>query len=201
MQGDDSVLAGGDIAKSVTYDLTFRPKPGQEFGVITAVRLEALPDDSLPGHGPGMVFYEGEPGDFFLSEVKLEADGKAARFAGASQDFGTPASAAIDGDPQTGWSVAGGQGKPHVAVFSLADPAPAAKELKLHLLMERYYAAPLGRFRVSVTTDPRAAGDAAPRAAAGGRGGTGRAWRPPCRFSPDAAPLFPRHRTRTGRGA
>jgi hypothetical protein len=151
--GDDSVLAGGDVAKSVTYDLTFRP----ELRGITAVRLEVLPDESLPNHGPGMVFYEGQSGDFYLSEISLQAGGKGMKFAKAAQSFGTPASAAIDGDPQTGWSISGGAGNSHVAVFSLAEPVSEAGELKLHMLFERYYASPLGHFRVSITTDPRAA--------------------------------------------
>jgi hypothetical protein len=152
---DGSVLAGGDTTKSDTYDLTFHS------GVqgVTAVRLEALPDESLPRGGPGMVFYEGGAGDFFLSEISLIADGKPARFSRATNDFsasGFAAEKAIDGDPQTGWSINGGQGKPHVAVFSLAEPAGEGKELKLHLLFERYFAAPLGHFRISVTNDPRA---------------------------------------------
>jgi mono/diheme cytochrome c family protein len=150
---DNSVLAGGDIAKSVTYDLTFRP----ELRGITAVRLEALPDDSLPGRGPGMIYYEGQPGDFFLSEIALQADGQALKFNKASQTDGSVASTAIDGDPQTGWSIGNGQGRAHAAVFSLATPAGDAKELTLHMLFERYFAAPLGHFRISVTTDPRAA--------------------------------------------
>lgn len=150
---DDSILAGGDVAKSVTYDLTFRAG----LRGITAVRLEVLPDDSLPSHGPGMVFYEGQLGDFYLSEISLQAGGKAMKFAKAAQSFGTPASAAIDGDPQTGWSIDGGAGNSHAAVFSLAEPVGDAGELKLHMLFERYYASPLGHFRVSVTTDPRAA--------------------------------------------
>ncbi|MDB5298961.1 MAG: hypothetical protein JWO87_624, partial [Phycisphaerales bacterium] len=151
---DNSVLAGGDVAKSVTYDLTFRPElPG-----ITAVRLEALPHDSLPNRGPGMVSYEGQPGDFFLSEISLRTDGQAAKFGKANQTDGSAASGAIDGDPQTGWSIGDGQGRPHSAVFALATPTGDAKELKLHMLFERYFAAALGRFRISVTTDPRAAG-------------------------------------------
>jgi hypothetical protein len=150
---DNSVLAGGDVAKSVTYDLTYRP----DVRNVTAVRLEVLPDDSLPGHGPGMTFYEGQLGDFFLSEISLQADGKPAKFSRAAQDFGSPASAAIDGDPQTGWSIANGEGKPHVAVFGLAEPTGEARELKLHLLCERYHAAPLGHFRIAVSSDPRAA--------------------------------------------
>jgi hypothetical protein len=150
--GDDSVLAGGDTVKSCAYDLTFR----STFQNITAIRLEALPDDSLPGHGPGMTFYEGENGDFFLSTLSMKADGADAQFARAAQTFGSPASDAIDADPQTGWAITGGTGKPQIAVFSLKQPIGHAAELKVHLLFERYFAAPLGHFRISVTSDPRA---------------------------------------------
>ena len=152
MLDDDSVLAGGDTVKSCAYDLTFR----SDFRNITALRLEALPDDSLPGHGPGMTFYEGQNGDFFLSTISLKADSREAKFDKASQTFGSPASAAIDSDPQTGWAITGGTGMPQTAVFSLEAPIAHAGELKLHMLFERYFAAPLGHFRISVTTDPRA---------------------------------------------
>ena len=40
---------------------------------ITALRLEALPDDSLPKRGPGRIAYEGPFGDFFLSEFTRAA--------------------------------------------------------------------------------------------------------------------------------
>src|SRR5262249_53466692 len=60
---------------------------------------------------------------------------------------------AIDGNPLTGWSINGGQGKGQSAVFSLADPLPEANALALQLVFEKYYAAALGRFRISVTTD------------------------------------------------
>ncbi|HWE96145.1 MAG TPA: PSD1 and planctomycete cytochrome C domain-containing protein [Tepidisphaeraceae bacterium] len=151
---DGSVLAGGDVAKSVTYDLTFRP----ELRGVTAVRLEALPDESLPGRGPGMIYYEGQPGDFFLSEISLQGDGQPLKFAKVAQSDGSSAAMAIDGDPQTGWSIGNGQGRAHTAIFSLAAPTEVAKELKLHMLFERYFAAPLGHFRISVTNDPQAAG-------------------------------------------
>ena len=155
-QDDGSVLAGGDITKSDTYDLTFRDVPGG----ITAVRLEVLPHESLPSGGPGMVYYEGAAGDFFLSEISLQADGKPARFDKAVQSFADgkfTAANAIDGDPQTGWSVKGAQGKANLAIFSLAAPTGDAKQLDLRLHFERYFAAPLGHFRVSVTTDHAAA--------------------------------------------
>lgn len=153
LQSDGSILAGGDISKSDTYDLTFRNVPKG----ITAVRLEVLPDKSLPRGGPGMVYYEGAFGDFFLSEFSATVDGKPAKFAHATQSFangGNTAANAIDGDPQTGWSVAGAQGKPNLAIFSLAEPVIANDEFALKLHFERYFAAPLGHFRISVTTDP-----------------------------------------------
>ncbi len=153
---DNSVLAGGDITKSDTFDLTF---PSDLKG-ITAIRLEALPADSLPMHGPGMAYYEGPFGDFALSKFALAADGKDQKFASAVADFATKDGAvvgAIDDNPQTVWMIDGAQGKPHVAVFMLAKPTGEAKELRIHMLFERYYSCDLGHFRISATTDPRAA--------------------------------------------
>ena len=154
---DDSVLASGDITKSDRYDLTF-DVPVEK---ITALRLEALPDDSLPAHGPGMAYYEGPKGDFFLGELQLIANGKAIAFAGASHSYAknsfgsdAPASAAIDGDMQTGWSTGGREGRRHEAVFVLKEPLTAQEGLKIQLHFGRHYACSLGRFRLSVTTRP-----------------------------------------------
>ena len=130
---DDSILAGGDIAKSVTYDLTF-DAPSTP---VTAIRLEALTDESLPNRGPGMAFYELEFGDFFLSEITAKSDGQAVKFSKASQTFGSPARDAIDGDPQTGWRVTGGTGRSQVAVFSFDKPVSASGDLAVHMLFER----------------------------------------------------------------
>jgi hypothetical protein len=62
----------------------------------------------------------------------------------------------VDGDPLSGWSINGGQGKAHTAVFTFEKPVAEAGRLALRMLFERYYASSLGRFRVSVSTDPRA---------------------------------------------
>ena len=62
---------------------------------------------------------------------------------------------AIDGDPQTGWSVNGGQGQAHTAVFTFAAPLVGATTIDLELLFEKYYAAGLGRFRMWATDDDR----------------------------------------------
>lgn len=156
LKPDGSVLASGDTTKRDIYNLTFANPPAG----ITAVRLEVLPDDSLPAHGPGMVFYEGPFGDFFLSEINLAADGKDDKFVTAAATYSAPGfsiASAIDGDGQTGWAINGQQGKANHAVFGLSKPTAAAKSLSVRMLFERYDASPLGHFRISVTTDPRAA--------------------------------------------
>jgi hypothetical protein len=153
---DDSILASGDESKSDRYEIAFEHLPS----VITAIRLEALPDASLPKHGPGRVFYEGPFGDFELSELTATADGKPIHFQSAAQSFASNpggAGAAIDGNPLTSWSVNGGQGKAHSAVFILREPLRNAKRLSLGMLCEYYYAAGLGRFRISAATSPVAA--------------------------------------------
>jgi hypothetical protein len=53
----------------------------------------------------------------------------------------------------------GGQGKAHYAIFSPEQPA-SGKRMALRMLFEKYYAAALGRFRISVSSDPRAGGGA-----------------------------------------
>ena len=153
---DGSVLSSGDQTKRDVYDVLFRT----ELRGITALRLEALPDEGLPKRGPGRIYYEGPAGDFFLSEVSLAADGTPVEIARASHSFaggGAGASGTLDGNPQTGWSINGGQGRSHTAVFNLRRPLENASKLSLRLLFERYFAAGMGRFRVSVTTDAKPA--------------------------------------------
>ncbi len=141
VQPDDSVFASGDITKSDTYELKFRT----DLRGITAVRLEALPDDRLPRHGPGMAYYEGPKGDFFMGEFQLSADARPLKFARATESyakngFGSSASAtlATDGDPQTGWSTSGREGERHEAVFVLAEPLARAGELQLKMMFGRH---------------------------------------------------------------
>ena len=159
VQPDHSVLASGDISKSDLYDLAFTNLTGR----ITAIRLEALPDDRLPAHGPGLAYYEGPKGDFFMGEFQVSADGSPVKFAKASESYaknnfgsGASAKAATDGDPQTGWSCAGRMGEAHEAVFVPAEPI-TARRLDLKMMFGRHYACSLGRFRISVTTDERGA--------------------------------------------
>jgi Protein of unknown function (DUF1553)/Protein of unknown function (DUF1549)/Planctomycete cytochrome C len=153
VEDDGSIFASGDQSKRDVYTLRFNT----DLKKITAIRLEVIPDDRLPHRGPGRVFYEGPFGDFFLSKLSVMAGGKSVpvRQASATGPNHGSVAAAIDDDPQTGWTVGGGQESAHAAFFTLATPLENAGDLVVQLLFERYYAAGLGRFRISVTTDPR----------------------------------------------
>jgi len=163
---DRSILASGDMSKRDEYQVAL----ANVLPSVTALRIEVMPDEGLPRRGPGRIAYEGPFGDFFLSEVTLRATAQPwnpeqplkaeqpLKIAAATHSFANghnTAAAAIDGDPQTGWSIDGGQGRAHTAIFQLAEPLAGAAALDLKLLFERYYAAGLGRFRISVTDDPR----------------------------------------------
>jgi hypothetical protein len=161
LQADDSIFVSGDLTKSDEYTLKF----AGDFSGVTAVRVEALPDARLPNGGPGAVYYEGAIGDFTLSEIRASTSEAPLKFSKATHSFAAgnyTSQAAIDGDPQTGWSVAGGQGRRHVAVFVFDKPLASTHELTLNLLFERHFAADIGRFRISVTKAANPQASAAP---------------------------------------
>jgi hypothetical protein len=150
---DGSVLASGDQTKSDTYHLVLPAPPAG----TTALRLEVMPDPSLPRGGPGRQYYEFPAGDFGLTELRASADGADLAFARAVHSFaakGSGADKAIDGKKDTFWAIDGGQGRYHTAVFTLAAPLTTAGELRLDLLCERYASCGIGRCRVSATSDP-----------------------------------------------
>jgi hypothetical protein len=154
VEADDVIFASGDFTKNDTYTLKFQNVPVG----AKAIRIEVLPDSRLPGNGPGRVFYEGAPGDFFLSNLKANTGDKPVKFSGASQSFasgGNTAEKAIDEDLQSGWSINGAQGKRNVAVYNLAEPF-AGGDLQIAMTMERYYASALGKFRIWITTEDNA---------------------------------------------
>lgn len=169
VQPDDSVFVSGDISKNDTYAVKFRNVPAG----TTALRLEALPDDRLPAHGPGMAYYEGPKGDFFLGEFRVKADGQPVKLARASQTYAkiwlggdrSSAALAIDGNPETGWGVFERFGERHVAVFHFAQPLASAGDLEVQLQFGRHYACSLGRFRLSASRDAQAAASELPEEA------------------------------------
>ena len=154
---DKSVVASGTNPEKETYTLV---APTDLKG-ITAVRVEALPDDSLVARGPG----RSENGNAVLTDVRLGVSAAATpgerrpvKFRSASADYsqkGFPVADAIDEKPQTGWAIFPEVGKGHAAVFELAEPvtvdggAVLAVALDFQSIYGRHQ---LGRFRVSVTT-------------------------------------------------
>lgn len=159
IEDDDSIYASGDFTKRDVYDLTFAA-PSSEGKAVTAIRIEALPDVRLPARGPGVAYYEGRKGDFFLSEVSAQLGGKKWAFRDASVSFGklSVGSGAVDGgnlfdgDGSTGWSTSGREGQSNEVVINLKTPVVLDGPLSIELLFERHFVAALGKLRVSVTT-------------------------------------------------
>ena len=146
---DDSVLAIGDTTKHDEYDLDFT----SDLQGITAIRLETLPHERLPAGGPGRLWYEGENGTFFLCEFSATADGTPVSVGRTHQTAGN-AQLAVDDNPLTGWTFGGRQKLSSVAIFECATPLPSAELLNVKMMSELPQPCAIGRFRISVTTDP-----------------------------------------------
>ncbi|OWK39738.1 PSD1 and planctomycete cytochrome C domain-containing protein [Fimbriiglobus ruber] len=146
---DQSVFASGPNPATDEYTVTFTAN----LKTVTAVRVEALPDDKLPAKGPGRY----PSGNVVLTDVKVQVDGVDAKLASASADFSQdnyPVSAAIDPDPATGWAIHPRVGEPHDAVFSLATPAKSDKPMTVTVTLAFHSQFPqhaFGRFRLAVT--------------------------------------------------
>jgi mono/diheme cytochrome c family protein len=149
---DRSVLAGGKPAGAETYLMeTVAP----ETGTITAIRLDALTDPSLPKQGPGRA----ANGNFVLSQLHFETDGVPHKFRAALADH-TQANHEVEkvlsGSLKTGWG--GGSGPrdriDQQAVFILKRPHEV-REGQAMLFTLRFSQAhlgyTLGRFRLAVT--------------------------------------------------
>jgi hypothetical protein len=155
-QPDGSILASGKNPADETYTITAKTK----LSAITAIRLEALPDPSLPAMGPGRA----PNGNFVLSELKLTArkngDTEPAQpvalhraQATFSQDQWAVAGA-IDDNPATGWAIAPQFGKAHTALFELKTPLTFEEGVELTFTMDFRFQGKdhnLGKFRLSVT--------------------------------------------------
>jgi len=130
---------------------------------VTGLRLEVLPDDSLPGKGPGRA----ENGNFVLHEVEVAAvprhePGAAGpvKFAHATANFsqqGWPVAAAIDGDAGKGWAIMPRFGERHVAVFETAEDVGAEGGTLLVVTLTQQFGTyhTLGRLRLSATSSER----------------------------------------------
>jgi WD40 repeat protein len=164
---DDSILAGGTNPDRDAYTIT----TAVPLERVTAIRLEVIPDRSLPFANSGRA----GNGNFGLSEWKVtsEAQGSSEaprliRWKDAASDHRVePAEhyskrlmhigLAIDGDMQTYWDTWPKSGAPHWAVFLPEEPIAGGEGVRLKCVMEFWQGQHnLGRFRLSVSGDDHA---------------------------------------------
>ncbi len=150
---DGSILARGDKPNNDVYEVDLEG----DFAGASALRLEVLPDPSLPDDGPGRAPLF-SVGDFILTEIQVETvEGKAGKpvaIGRATEDYseaGHPAKLAIDGKSDTGWTVKGGIGKPHAAVFEFREPIAKGSRLRVTLHQFGIHQMTIGRFRLATT--------------------------------------------------
>jgi mono/diheme cytochrome c family protein len=151
---DRSVLAKGTVGPAETYTVH---GVAPQTGVVTAVRLEALADSSLPSKGPGRA----SNGNFVLSQIMFETDGVPHKFKKAVADSSQAnydVNDAIKGNLKKGWAVgsknANERNADHQAIFFLKSPHPV-REGQAFVFTLRFSEKPsgyaLGRFRIAVT--------------------------------------------------
>ncbi|MBA4147222.1 MAG: DUF1553 domain-containing protein [Verrucomicrobia bacterium] len=155
---DDSLLAGAKSPDKDTYKLTFR----SALTNITAIRLEVLPDESLPAKGPGRA----ADGNFVLNDLQVflkTGDTETnLPLRNATADFsekGFDITKAIDkpakkAEKKSGWAVGVNQGKSRVAIFETSGTLSSNSLLRFELVQEYGRSNTLGRFRLSVADLP-----------------------------------------------
>lgn len=157
VEPDQAIFVSGTNGKT-TYTL----QADTELNSITAVRLEMLADDRLPGKGPGL-----GNGNFVLGEIELEIAPahdpqkfSRVKFSTARASFSQKSyevAKAIDGNPggpNAGWAISPEIGKNQTAIFSIADPVQLEGGSILRFTLKQPYDEihTLGKFRLSVTT-------------------------------------------------
>jgi hypothetical protein len=157
---DNSVLVSGENPPKDVHEVTLPVKEG----TLAGLRLEALPDSSLPNKSSA----RSDDGAFRLSEFEAEisypgtnktAKPQKLKFTQAIADSANGASdaaKAIDAKADTGWQ-ADAVTEPHAALFLPAEPLALKPDATLRVLL-RYESSQskraIGRFRISAAQDP-----------------------------------------------
>ena len=131
---------------------------------VTGVKLEVLADPSLPAKGPGRA----DNGNLVLHEFKAttrplskeDDKPKAVAFKNAQATFsqdGFPVANAIDNNPGTGWALQGALGKDNAALFAVTTKVADPEGVEWVFTLDQRYGSnhTIGRFRLSLTTDPQ----------------------------------------------
>jgi hypothetical protein len=154
---DASVLAAGKDQRGVIRFVAETDLTG-----ITGIRLELLPDDSLPNKGPGRA----PDGNFVINEFKVSAAPKGQPKTSKPVVLTTPLAdfsqagfdikQIIDGSPNggKGWAISPAYGVNHWATFETGEPVGVEGGTVLSVTMSHQFNGKQfmpGRFRISVT--------------------------------------------------
>jgi len=149
---DGTVVVGGPNAATETYTFTFR----SDLSKLTALRLDVFPDDKLNGKGPG----RSVNGNFVMTGIRVSlgegTEPTILKLKSASADFSQKEGGfdvkSLLGKGGPGWAISPEFGKPHFAVFELAEPLAADKDVTVQLQFNSGFAShQFGRFRLSAT--------------------------------------------------
>ncbi len=155
IQEDGAVLLTGSVPDTVEHIFTFTPQSSE----ITAIKVDALTDEAIPGKGPGRG--DAQRSNFILSElscdlltdketVSLTLQDPTADFSQANW----PVAASIDGDRKTGWAISPQFGQPHWASYALSEPIKMEPSHRLRITLAQYFGRGriIGKPRISIYT-------------------------------------------------
>ncbi len=160
-QDDGSILVEGAGPAKEQYVLNFPYAEKQ----LTGLRLEVIPDKSLPKGGVGRSLNDG---NFVLSAIRLAWKSKSGEvkdipLTKAEADFAQtnyPVEHALKNDDikKHGWAVSPQLTQPHTAVFTVGEAGTLADAAELIVTLDHqfefsYPGFSIGRFRLSTTTD------------------------------------------------
>jgi len=154
---DDSVLLSDDPPDTDTYTFAVRTN----LTGITAIKLEALADDSLPGGGPGRG--DANRPNFVVNTFSVEAapqgsrDFTPVRLMNATADYSQPrfdVAGAIDRNPKTAWAIGPAFFVSHWAQFQTGEPLgfETGTTLQFRIVHASGGGRTIGRLRVSAIT-------------------------------------------------
>ncbi len=154
---DHSLLSQGSRPETDTYTIVAPLRLPQ----LSSLRLDVLPDDRLPGKGPGRA----DSFNFHLSEFEAlvwdaeHPEPRSLTFREATADFnqqGWTIAHAIDGNPDSAWGIHPQIGKPHHAVFVLDEPCQLHPDPQIKIVLKQLHGQGhlIGRFRMYATGAP-----------------------------------------------
>lgn len=163
---DDSLLATGHRPDTDTYTIS----APLALNSLTALRLEVLPDESLPAKGPGRC----DNGNLHLNEVEIYLNDNESRrlnIRSAVADWdqeGWTIDHSLDSNVKTAWGIYPKVGEAHHAVFELEEAAKLKADSQVTVVLKQLHGGShlIGRCRMYATDADGAAAKVVPQAVA-----------------------------------